>query len=430
MVFAWVHSTFDRTHWLVSAISTIGNQHMQKGKMKLIIRSFFVILLSSSSWGQNVACEPNLTGFVCKDQNGKIITNRCGTNRNAYDLKENGTTLRCSPTGLSSDFSKKSLIELVKKQNETNLKRFKTDCNFSSPLNIATDPELQDTMKLIANTGGTLAIRALIFSESHCADPLNHEVILSWIGNELLINHAADVMKAFSQEQKNQHLYEIAQMEPNEWRGTECVTNSCRMKRNTWLVSKINSIESSKIEKNIEPIRVELLRTLKKVNDSAKHEFLMLTQQPDENHLNLFKKKCTLTSPVDFIGDQELFSASQNILKSGNPFLIRALIYVDDHCADVTNRKSILSWLGNEILISHAENLIIALSKEDQKHELYDIAEIENKEWRETKCFDDPCSQNRKDYFSSKRRALENAKVDKKIEPVRRQLLKYLISDQ
>ena len=70
------------------------------------------------------------------------------------------------------------------------------------------------------------------------------------------------------------------------------------------------------------------------------------------------------------------------------------------------------------------------MSYEDQKHELYDIAEIENDYWRETKCFGDPCASDRRDYFASKRKALEEAKILPKNEPYRRQLLKYLTSDK
>lgn len=270
----------------------------------------------------------------------------------------------------------------------------------------------------------------MLFAEENCANETSHELILSWLGNEILISQPSSVITAFYQEKKTQHLNDIAKRESADWRKLKCKTDVCVLQRNTYFQSKLRAVKEAKIDLNMEPIRQELLASIQSVTDISKTTFLKLMSQPDATTLADFKRTCSKTSPLDFLGDTQLHSAATNLLSNGNTFGIRAIIHADAHCADVANRKRILSWLGNEILINHPASLIEAMSFEDQKHELYDIAEIENDFWRETKCFGDPCESNRREYFASKRKALEGAKVSSKNEPYRRQLLKYLVSDQ
>lgn len=376
------------------------------------------------------ACSPGLFSFVCKDTQDKIQTNRCGSNRGCYDLKESGQTLRCCPSGQSTDHAKLSFMELIQNPNSKNLTKFKDQCTFSSPVDFNGDMEVIDVMKMLFKNGNTYSIRALIYAESHCADITNHEAILSWLGNEFLIGHTQNLIQAFFDEGKNEHLSEIALLENTKWRGLECKDDLCRLNRNTYFGSKLDALQHVKVAKNLEPIRKELLKDLQSVSDAATRSFINLGHESNDHQLTDFKKKCTVASPVDFKRDPEVHGTVQKALDHGNVGIIRAMIYAEAHCADITSRKIILTWLGNEILINHPANLIQAAEAEDQKHELYDIAEVSNQEWKDKQCLDDPCKMERKAYFSTKRKALSEAKIEKRLEPYRRMLLKGLTSDQ
>jgi len=343
---------------------------------------------------------------------------------------QDGVSYTCNIVTKPSDQAKQLFLQLVQKPSKSNLKKFKDSCDYSSPINFETDQEVFSAIKSIYTHGNTIATRSLLYAEENCANETSHELILSWLGNEILINQASSVIEAFYEEKKNQHLNEIAQRENREWRKLECKTDACRLQRSTYFENKLRAVKAAKISPNMEPVRKELLRSLQMVSDASKIAFIKLVSSPDANTLKEFKHACTKISPIDFIGDTDLHDAFSKLLSNGSAFSIRGLIHADANCADIANRKKILSWLGNEILIQHADHLIEAMSYEDQKHELYDIAEIENDHWRETKCLGDPCASDRREYFSRKRKALEQAKISSKNEPYRRQLLKYLISDQ
>ncbi len=398
--------------------------------MKKILLVIVSLFFTPHVWASNSACLAKLTGFVCKDVHGKIVLNRCANNRGDYDLVDNNEKLRCHLVTTTTDEAKKSFISLVKSSNKENLEKFKSTCNFSSPINFEGDKEVRDAVHELMKSGEIDSIRALIYSESHCVNINNHETILSWLGNEILIAHPSHLIQAFAREEKNMHAKEIAQMETNEWRKVKCKKDSCRKDRNTYFASKLTALQHAKIPLDLEPLRQSMLQSVTSVTDAGKQSFVELAKSPSENSLKAFKDKCNISNPIDFTNDGDIRPLIENMFKDGNVYLIRALMYAEPRCTSLDNRKNILSWLGNEILIAHADSLIKALPFEDKKHELYDIAEIENKEWRENQCIGDPCASNRKAYFASKRTALTNAKIDPSLEPYRRMLLKGLKSDQ
>lgn len=402
---------------------------VKKGTMKKILWTLALSLCSTNLLAANSACLPSLTGFVCKDANEKIVLNRCATNRGDYDLIENNQKLRCHLVTKTTEEAKKNFITLVKVSSIANLENFKSSCNYSSPIDFYGDREARENVQKVIKLGHVDSIRALIYAESHCVNINNHETILSWLGNELLIAHPGNLIQAFSAEEKNMHLKEIAQLETNEWRKFKCKKDSCRAERNTYFASKLTALQHAEIPLTLEPMRKEILTSLQSVTDAAKRSFIELAAKPSDDTLKTFKENCKISSPVDFTNDVDVRKIVDAIHKDGNVYLIRALIYAEPRCTNLENRKNILSWLGNEILLAHADSLIKTLPHEDKKHELYDIAEIENKEWRETKCMGDPCASNRKAYFASKRTALTNAKIEPALEPYRRMLLKGLKSD-
>lgn len=398
--------------------------------MKKIVFILSVMLIVSTAWSAERACLQMLTPFVCKDGKNVVVENRCAASKTPYQIEKDGLTLNCTPVQKSTEDARTEFLNLVKTPSSDQLKKFKSVCNYASPINFLNDADVSQGVKKLVHTGEVFGIRALLFAESNCANETSHEIVLGWLGNEMLIHQASGVIQAFYDENKAEHLNEIAKRENNEWRNLECKTNTCRLQRNTYFEGKLNAVKKAKISKSMEPVRQKLLGSLKMVSDASKFSFLELMKNPSTDNLADFKKKCSIASPVDFVGDTDLYTAIQNLFQHGNVFGIRALIHADAYCADIINRKNILSWLGNELLIKHPASLIDAMSYEDQKHELYDIAELENKEWRETQCMGDPCETNRKEYFASKRKALESATIPKKHEPYRRQLLKYLTSDQ
>ncbi len=374
------------------------------------------------------ACSPVLTPFVCSGKTGQKIS-RCAVSKTSYSLQEQGDTFACEPVSQVSADAKKIFLTLVQKPELSLLQKFKASCDYSSPMNFETDPDILASVKSIYTLGNPLAVRALLFAEKNCASVTNHELILSWLGNEILIHQASSVIKAFYDEGKIEHLNEIAKMENIEWRKFRCKTKTCKLQRSTYFESKLAAVKKAQISKEMEPVRQEILASLRMVSDVAKTAFLNLVAHPTLDSLENFKNACTDTSPLDFLDDKDLHQTAMDSSKVGNVFVIRALIHADAHCADIANRKRLLSWLGNEILIQHPAQFIEALSFEDQKHELYDIAEMENDYWKENKCLGDPCATSRREYFASKRNALVNAKIQPKNEPYRRQLLKYLVSD-
>ncbi len=399
--------------------------------MKKIQWFFLIIAFFSSPFVQakNRACSPVLTPFVCKNKNEQKI-GRCAVSKTSYTLDLDGTSYTCTPVTQSTTDAKKAFLDIVKNPSLKNLQKFKNTCDYSSPINFETDHDVISAVKSIYNLGNVYAVRALLFAEENCANETSHELILSWLGNEILINQASSVIQAFFDENKSDHLNEVAKREDIEWRKVQCKTQTCRIQRNTYFQSKLTATQKAQIPEKMEPIRQQILSSLHMISDISKVSFLKLIHQPSLENLNDFKKSCINTSPIDFLDDKDLHQTTTNFLKVGNVFVIRALIHADAHCADIANRRRILSWLGNEILMDHPSQLIEALSFEDQKHELYDIAEMENDYWKDNKCLGDPCETDRRTYFSSKRKALENATIAPKNEGYRRQLMKYLVSDQ
>ena len=398
--------------------------------MKKILFLLSLLIWNLHVYAGNSACLPSLTGFICKDSNQKVMLNRCATNRGCYELNEAGQKLQCCPAAAATDAAKKSFMALVKSSNSKNLDQFKLSCDFSSPIDFVGDKEARDATQDVIKLGEVHSVRALIYAESHCVNIHSHETILSWLGNEILIAHPATLIQAFSDEDKNMHLTEIAQMETNEWRKLKCKKDPCRLNRNSYFASKLTALQNAKVPSSLESTRQEILQSLKSVTNSGRQSFLKLAKEPSDKHLNEFKEKCSISNPVDFVYDSEVHQVVENLFKEGKLQLIRALMHAEPYCTDIENRKTILSWLGNEILIAHPAMLLKALQYEDKKHELYDIVEVENKEWRETKCSGDPCAANRKAYFASKRKALTEANIEKPLEPYRRMLLKALVSDQ
>ena len=117
-------------------------------------------------------------------------------------------------------------------------------------------------------------------------------------------------------------------------------------------------------------------------------------------------------------------------LKTGNLILIRALIYSQgpNKCTDGDVAETVASHLGNEILLKYPAKLIQALS-EEKRMDLYAMVELENKDWFAVECDNDKCKSERKKFFSQKRTALTNAKIQKSLEPIRNSLLQHLKND-
>lgn len=161
----------------------------------------------------------------------------------------------------------------------------------------------------------------------------------------------------------------------------------------------------------------------------ANHEPLKkLASDPSEKAFTAFKSACTKAKSIDFDGNSDDEEFLNKALTTGNPILIRALVYSMGKCTDGASSERLVSFLGNEILLKHPEKLIKALDDE-KRTDLYYLPEKENSDWFAVSCEDDECRTDRKKYFAQKRTALKAAQIDKSLGPIRDLLLKNLKSD-
>lgn len=165
-----------------------------------------------------------------------------------------------------------------------------------------------------------------------------------------------------------------------------------------------------------------------KTTNTAKKNLIALIKTSDSVNLEQFKQSCDYASPVNFRNDWDVQAEIKSAINFGHVEVIRALIYAQSHCVNIHSKRIILSWLGNELLHRHTENLIQALSDENEKEDLNKIAPIETNEWRKLKCKNETCQNNRRAYFISKKTSLENAKISAALEPIRQEMIQSLSS--
>ena len=144
--------------------------------------------------------------------------------------------------------------------------------------------------------------------------------------------------------------------------------------------------------------------------------------------LDSFKKTCNKVNAIPFESNQDATKVLKDIAKSGGIFTVRALIFAESNCTDGADRELLVGVLGNEMLISHAAQLIKALFLEKKWKELATLPEQENEEWFTVDCNNPKCKADRKAYYQQKRSALTRASIDKKEEVVRSALLNALKS--
>lgn len=161
---------------------------------------------------------------------------------------------------------------------------------------------------------------------------------------------------------------------------------------------------------------------------SAQADINQLWKSPSEKRLSSFKKSCQKNDQLDFDGGTvgDLLPLLQ---KKASVWQVRALIYAEANCTDGASRERLLSALGNEILLQHPAKLVEALH-EEKRADLSKVVEQENKDWFAVECESTKCKEERKAYFAKKRKALSGAKVKKALEPMKKDLLGALRSDQ
>ena len=282
----------------------------------------------SGSQAQERACPQILTPFVCKSKSGQKM-GRCAASKATYSFEQDNTTYTCNPVIQATQKSRIIFLSLVQKPSESALIKFKESCDYSSPINFETDQEVLSAIRSIYTSPNPIAVRGLLFAEENCANETSHELILSWLGNEILISQPASVISAFYLEKKTQHVNDIAKRENVEWRKLKCKTEACLLQRNTFFESKLRAVKEAKINPNMESIRQELLESLQSITDVSKSAFLKLMNNPDSKLLAEFKRSCTKTSPIDFLGDKSLHDVALTLLSNGNTYGIRALIHAD-----------------------------------------------------------------------------------------------------
>jgi len=157
-----------------------------------------------------------------------------------------------------------------------------------------------------------------------------------------------------------------------------------------------------------------------------------LIKQPSQENLQKFKNACRNKQWLHFESDESDSALLHTVVKTGNGFLIRAVVYAENHCTDGADRESVLMALGSDILVEHSSALIDALFAENRWKDFADLGEQENEEWLDVECEEQnlDCQKRRKAYFASKRQALENAKIPQDQEVVRSALLNGLKSDR
>jgi hypothetical protein len=189
--------------------------------MKKFVFILCLIFLASNAWSVERACSQVLTPFVCKDAKNVVVENRCAASKTPYQIEKDGLTLNCSPVQKSTEEARTEFLNLVKSPSLDRLKKFKSVCNYASPINFLNDADVSQGVKKLVHTGEVFGIRALLFAESNCTNETSHEVVLGWLGNELLIHQASGVIQAFYDEDKTEHLNEIAGLgQPGPQNGT------------------------------------------------------------------------------------------------------------------------------------------------------------------------------------------------------------------
>lgn len=170
---------------------------------------------------------------------------------------------------------------------------------------------------------------------------------------------------------------------------------------------------------------------VKETTGVAKKALLNVIQNGSDESLNQFKQTCNYSSPIDFLEDAEIHDAVKAAVANASLQLVRALIYADSNCVDVASGEQAQRWLGNEILLQKPVRLIHAMSYEEAESKKYKMSNMEKDEWAGTECQDQVCANERKEYFTKKRVALEGAKgkVPESMESIRTGLLRSLHKD-
>jgi hypothetical protein len=155
--------------------------------------------------------------------------------------------------------------------------------------------------------------------------------------------------------------------------------------------------------------------------NSADSNFRKFWKSPTEKNLKIFKKSCTTESQPKFAGGTAGELARQAI-KKASLAKIRALVFAEANCSDGAARESLLSLLGNEILLNQTPFFIEAVAVEKSK-DAGMMLKLSAKDVEGVECETNQCREQAKEYFAKKTNAIKLAKIKKTLEPVRQELL-------
>ena len=210
------------------------------------------------------ACPEGTVAFVCTNQAGKVKLNRCATGNVCYDKEDGKDTLRCCPVKETTNNAKKTFLNLVRAGNNATLDEFKQSCNYSSPIDLAGDAEIQEATKVALDSASLELVRGLIYAAANCADVSSSEQAQRWLGNEVLIQRPVRLIHALSYENADAKMYIMSNTLKDEWAGTECQDSVCATQRKEYFAKKRDALSKAKVPDSMESIRTGLDRALRR----------------------------------------------------------------------------------------------------------------------------------------------------------------------
>lgn len=157
-----------------------------------------------------------------------------------------------------------NLLERFSKvQNELDLKSFIAICKRPADLPFESNEEAAKVLKSAARAGQVFQLRALVYAESNCTDGSSRQYVLDILGNEILLNHTAELIEALFWENKWKDYPKLAEMENEEWFAIECKDSKCKKDRKTYFYKKRVALTTAKIPAKYEVVRKFLLDGLK-----------------------------------------------------------------------------------------------------------------------------------------------------------------------
>ena len=156
----------------------------------------------------------------------------------------------------------KLFIELVKKPSNKKLVQFKKACVRGSDVNFEGDLDVAGSVEKVVMSGSLIAIRAMVYAESHCSDGASRQSVKIDLGNPILLKHPAKLIKALALETDGRGMTHLVEVESKDWFAVECKDEKCKVERKAYFAEKRKALERAKVSSAHEPIRKALLSHL------------------------------------------------------------------------------------------------------------------------------------------------------------------------